>query len=83
MSPDMFTERVLGAADHAALRLAGVPRECQAAWLREFERRVRAQWRECFAPYLTEDDVTAMVQDVVGHVRKRRDLLEQHKAGTA
>jgi hypothetical protein len=83
MTPDLFLERVLGAADHAALRLAATPRDFQSAWLREFERRVRAQWRECFAPHLSEDDVTGMVQDVVAHVRKRLDFLERHEAGSA
>jgi hypothetical protein len=83
MTPDLFLERVLGSADDAALRLAATPHDLQSAWLRRFECRVRAQWRECFAPYMTDEDVDGMVRDLVGQVSAKRDLLERHGAGSA
>jgi hypothetical protein len=83
MSPDQFLERVLGAADHAALRLAATPHDRQAAWLREFARRLRTQWRQLFTPVLSSEDVDGMVADVLLRVKAKRDEIEAGGVGRA
>jgi hypothetical protein len=83
MTPDRFLERVLAAVDEIALRLSHTPHDRQAAWLRSFERRVRAQWRPLFAAALRAEDVDGMVADLMGHVRAKRDFLERVGSGSA
>jgi hypothetical protein len=82
-TPDEFLERVLGAVDEAAFRLSHTPHDRQAAWLRGFERRVRAQWRSVFMPALSAEDVDGMVADLMGRVRAKRNRLERFGAGSA
>jgi hypothetical protein len=74
---------VFAAADDAALRLAGTPHDCQAEWLQGFGQRARAQWGEVFGRYLSAEDVDAVVADLVGHVKAKRDRIERFGSGTA
>jgi hypothetical protein len=83
MTPEAFLSGVLGAVDEAALRLAGTPKDLQAAWLQGFARRVGEQWRSLFMPALSAEDVDGMVADVVARVRKRRDEIEVAGVGRA
>jgi hypothetical protein len=83
MNPDDWLSRVFAAADEMALRLAGTPHDRQSEWLEGFARRVRAQWGETFAPYMSEDDVDGVVADLVGRVKARRDYLERFGKGQA
>jgi hypothetical protein len=82
-TPDEFLSRVFAAADDAALALACTSPARQEEWLEGFARRVRAQWGETFAPYLSEGDVDGVVADLVGRVRAKRDYLERFGRGTA
>jgi hypothetical protein len=83
MTPDQFLTRVFAAADDAALALACTSPTRQGEWLEGFARRVRAQWGDLFAPYLSESDVDAVVADLVGHVRAKRDRIERFGRGAA
>jgi hypothetical protein len=82
MTPDQFLERVLAAVDDAAFRLSHTPHDRQEEWLRGFAKRVRAQWCVVF-PFMSAEDVSGMVADLVGRVRARRDRLERFGAGSA
>jgi hypothetical protein len=81
--PAEFLDRVLAAVDEAAFRLSHTPQDQAEEWLRRFAERVRKQWREVFAPYMSGEDVAGMVADVVARVRAKRDAIESAGAGTA
>jgi hypothetical protein len=83
MTPDLFLERVLGAADELALALSHTPHDRQKAWLEGFADRTRKQWRSLFMPALSAQDVDGMVTDVLSRVSAKRDFLERHGAGSA
>jgi hypothetical protein len=83
MTPAEFLTRVFAAADELAFRLAGTPKELQATWIQDFARRVRRQWRPLFAPYLTAEDVDAVVADLVGSVEARLERISRFGSGTA
>jgi hypothetical protein len=83
MTPEQFLSQAFATADELALRLAGTREDHQSAFLRDFERRVRSQWREVFAPWLCAADTDGMVLDLVERVRKRRDFLERFGKGSA
>jgi hypothetical protein len=81
--PDEFLSRVFAAADDAALALACTSPARQEEWLEGFARRVRAQWGETFAPYLSQTDTDAVVADLVARVRAKRDYLQRFGRGSA
>jgi hypothetical protein len=82
MTPDAWLARMLETVDELAFRLAHTPRDYQAAWLQRFSRRVRKQWCVVF-PFMSAEDVSGMVDDLLSRVRKRRDEIEAAGAGTA
>jgi hypothetical protein len=82
-TPGEFLERVDRVVAATAFSLACTPRDRQEEWLRGFADRVKAQWRQVFAPYLAAKDVDGMVAAVVERVRAKRDRLEGMGGGTA
>jgi hypothetical protein len=62
---------------------AHMPLDRQEALLQGFAERVRLQWREVFAPYLSAEDVDGMVADVLARVRAKRNRLEGFGGGSA
>jgi hypothetical protein len=83
MTANEFLARVFAAADEVALALACTSPARQEEWLQGFGQRIRAQWGDLFGQYLSAEDVDAVVADLVGHVRAKRDRLERFGSGTA
>jgi hypothetical protein len=83
MTANEFLARVFAAADEMALRLAGTRPDAQEDWLEGFARRVRSEWGRVFDEYICAEDLDAIVADLAGRVRAKRDYLERFGAGSA
>jgi hypothetical protein len=83
VTADQFLSRVFAASDEMALRLAGTPYDSQEAWLQGFAVRVRARWGEVFDEYISPEDLDAIVADLAGRVRAKRDFLERFGTGNS
>jgi hypothetical protein len=82
--PSQYQKRIISAVDELAFRLArSGSRDRQEEEIQRFGNRVRLKWREVFASFLSTADIDEMIADIVAHVRKRRDFLERHGAGSA
>jgi hypothetical protein len=83
MTANEFLARTFEAADEMALRLAGTPHDSQEEWLDGFAFRVRARWGEVFDEYISPEDLDAIVADLAGRVRAKRDFLERFGTGNS
>jgi hypothetical protein len=83
VTADQFLTRVFAASDEMALRLAGTPHDSQEAWLQGFSVRVREQWGQVFDEYISESGLDAIVADLAGRVRAKRDFLERFGTGNS